>query len=161
MAATQINRAHLVGVAAGTIVFTNPDASTLAGTISLNKRSLAAAHNFETEKAADEDGDIAGICAGGEFLELRWTFIPYGTSVANATASAAIPKPLASGVISGFPVIPMGSYADGINTATDLSGNSRWIYEGGAELNFEAGIGPASYTMTLRRYPGILSNTAL
>lgn len=159
MASVQISRGHLVGVAAGTIVFTNPDGSTLAGTISYNRRSLRVAHNIEVERVSDEDGDVVGLCAGGEFLEGAFTFIPYGTSIANATASHSVPFPLARAAISGFPVFPMGNFADALNTN---SGSTQpWIYEGGAEANFDAGVGPSSYSITLRRYPSITSGTAI
>ena len=138
-------------------MFTNPGGGALAGTILYNKRSLRVSHNGEVQKVQDEDGDIVGLCAGAEFLEASFTFTPYGTSAANALVSHSIPELLAKATISGADTIPVGGFADSLN---DPSGGL-WIYEGGAELNFDAGVNPSSMTITLRRYAGITSNSAI
>lgn len=157
--ATQVGRGHVVGVTVGTFVFTNPDASSLSGTISYDERSLRVSHNGTITNVKDEDGDTVQLTATDEMLECTFTFIPYGTSIANARASAQAPDLLAAAAITGLPVIAMGSFADCLNT--DSGSTQPWIYEGGWELNGTGDGEPWTATCTLRRYPGITSGAAI
>jgi hypothetical protein len=154
---TQIGRGHIVGLSGGTITFTNPDTTTLAGTILYDERSLRVSHNGSVTNIKNKSGETVGLIAVDEMLECTFNFIPYGTSVANAKASATAPDLLASAVITGLPVIPMGSFSDALNAS---SGNP-WIYEGGWEVNGTGDGEPWSASVTLKRYPGITSGTAI
>lgn len=154
MPTAQKGRAHLVGITpAGTVVFTQPGGGSLTGTISYNARSMRLVVNGELVEVSDEDGDIVGLVAGAESLQMDFTFIPFGTSIANATASHAVPQALATAVVSGFPVIPMGGYADAINTGAA----GPWFVVPGSQVPFEAGLNPQGVTITMRRYPSITS----
>ncbi len=161
MAQTSLGRGHQIGVdGQTTITFTNPGGSpAISGTISYNKRNIRLVHNGETVRTLDEDGDIVALTFGSEFLEGVFTFIPYGSTYANATASRQLPSLGASAAISGFDIFVMGSFADALNT--NGATTQPWIYEGGGEDNQNAGLEPSTLTITLRRYPAITSATVI
>ena len=155
---TQIGRGHIIGLSGGSFTWTNPDASTFVGTVTYDERSLRFAHNATVSNIKDEDGDTCALTAVDEVLECTFNFIPYGTSVAVAKTSAAAPKLLGGATISGLPVVPMGTFADALNTATD---GQPWVYEGGWEVNGSGDGEPWSVSVTLRRYPNITSVSAI
>lgn len=160
MAAIQKGRGHLIGIA-GTVVFTQATGGpAVSGTISYNSRSMRFVVNGELVEVGDEDADIVGLVAGAESLQCDFTFIPYGTgatAAADATRSHWIPGALASAVITGAPVIAMGSFADAINVS---GGVSPWFVVPGSQVPFEAGLNPQGVTITMRRYPGVTTATA-
>ena len=152
--ATQIGRGHIVGLAGGTITFS----PTLTGSVTYDERSLRLSHNGSISNIKDKSGDTVGLVATDEMLECAFTFIPYGASTTAAKLSAQAPDLLAGATISGFPPIPMGSFADALNTETD---GQPWIYEGGWEVNGTGDGEPWTASFTMRRYLGITSATVI
>jgi len=153
---TQIGRGHIVGLA-GTFTFTSPDGGTLNGTVSYDEKSLRLAHNGTITNIKNKAGETVGLVATDEMLECTFNFIPYGTSVAAATDNSDCPDLLSGCVITGMPVIVMGSFTDALNAT---SGNP-WIYEGGWEVNGTGDGEPWSASASMKRYPGITSVTAI
>lgn len=152
---TQIGRRHIVGITVGAFTVAG-----LSGTISYDERSLRVVHQGEITKVKNEAGETIGLIATNEGIEATFTMIPYGTNKTNAIASLAAPPLLAGVTITGMDVVPIGSFADGLNVTG--GGNAQpWIYEGGWEISGTGDGEPWTITVTLRRYPLVTSATAI
>ena len=157
---TQVGRGHILGITVGTIVITDNDGgTTLTGTATYDERSLQVSHNGNISKIKNESGDTCALIATDDVLECRFNFIPYGTTVAAATAAAAGPDLLASAAITGMPIFKMGPFADALNT--DSGSTQPWFYEGGWDVNGSADGEPWSISFSLFRYPNITSAAAI
>lgn len=159
---TTLNGVPLQGLSGGTIRCKNPDSSTgtlVSGYVSPNLQGLDFNHKGEIARIPDQSGQTATLIVTDEWIELTFDFIPQGATLANAKLSAQVPQLLAKFEICGLPIIPIGSFADGLNTHTsafggDAASTQPWIYEGDS-----GGSGKAKEhwdgKLTLRRYVGI------
>jgi hypothetical protein len=135
--------------AAGNLVVT--------GYVSPDMESYDITHEADTEEVRNSSGEVVGHIGYNNRLTLTVNFIPANTtSVANALLSAALPDVNGTCVISGAPVIEMGSYLDALNApGTPGAGpGGRWIYAGGGSIKTTA-TGKATGTITLKRYTNI------
>lgn len=164
---TTLNGVPLQGLTGGLIRFLTPTnssvGSSLAGYVSPNLQGLDFSHKGEVSKISDQGGATAVLYVCDEWIELTFDYIPQGTTSANAKLSAQIPPLLSKAEICGLPVIPIGSFADGLNTHTaafagDAASTQPWIYEGdggGTGKHKEHWDGK----ITLRRYTNILKTS--
>jgi hypothetical protein len=164
---TTLNGVPIQGLNGGLIRFKNPDGATgtlIGGYVSPNLQGLDFSHKGEVTRIPDQSGATAVLYVCDEWIELTFDFIPQGSSSANAKISAQLPKILAKAEVCGLPVIPIGSFADGLNTHTANfagagSSTQPWIYEGDG-----GGNGKAKEhwdgKITLRRYTGIDTGAA-
>lgn len=123
---------------------------------------VSVSHQAATETVTNESGDVVAVIGHGEYLEATFEFIPSGNSVANARKAATL-FPLGATVeTSGFDVIRMGPFADGLNVNSGgvAPETSRWIYMGGASDKLSSD-GKATMTVPLRRYPSIVGGAAI
>lgn len=148
-----LNKRNLQGLTGGTITLKQPDGSAYSGYVSPNLQGLEVAHKATSDKVANQSGNTGAIIITDEYLEVTFDFIPEGTSLANALASARIPQPGSTAVIAGLPVIPMGTFTDGLNA-------SSWIYEADAGVNGKAKE-HWDGKITLRRYVDITAPAAI
>lgn len=151
--AVQQGKGQIFGLAGGTIVFTNPAGAAITGYITPDLQTLRVAHGSKVDEIKGQDGEYNAFIVSGERFECEFTYIPQGSTVANAKLSAQLPPIGSSGVISGLPVIIMGSIADVFNTGV-------WYYQGGGSTN-QQNDQHWTGSFTLVRYPGIATTTAL
>jgi len=149
---TQIGKGHVYGLVAGTIAFTSPAGAAISGYVSPNIQSLRVTHHGKIDEIKGQDGEFNSFITSGEKVECEFTFIPEGTTIANAKLAAQFPPLGSSGVISGLPVIICGSLSDVFGGV--------WYYQGGGS---DSGPHDANWTgtFTLHRYPGITTTTAI
>src|SRR6267154_2861910 len=147
--ATQVGKGHVYGLSGGAIAFTAPSGSSVSGYISPNLQSLRITHQGKLDEIKGQDGEYNSFITSAEKVECEFTYIPEGTTIANAKLSAQFPPLGSSGVISGLPVIFCGSFSDVFNTGV-------WYYQGGGS---DSGPHDSNWTgtFTLHRYPGITS----
>lgn len=151
--ATQQGKGHVYGLAGGTIVFTAPSGSAISGYITPNLQSLRFTHQGAVDEIKGQDGEYNSFLTKAEKVECEFSYIPEGSTIANAKASAQLPPLGSSAVLSGLPVIACGSFSDVFNTGV-------WYYQGGGS---DTGPHDANWTgtFTLHRYPGISTTTAI
>lgn len=149
----QQGKGHIYGLAGGTIAFTKPDGTSLSGYVSPNVQTLRVSHQGKVDEIKGQDGEYNSFITSGEKFECEFNFIPEGSTIANAKASAQFPPLGSAGAISGLPVVVAGSVSDVFNTGV-------WYYQGGGTDN---GAHDANWTgtFTLHRYPGITTTTAI
>jgi len=157
MAATLIGRAHVFGFA--TLAF---GISTLSGYVSPKFESLSLTNNADFSEESDQDGAISAVVGNQRGIQCSFRFKPRATSgtntLAQAILSAGLPSVCAGVTITGLSVIAFGGFTDAFNTN---SGNTQpWLYDGNGSLE---GVhdGIWTGTITLRRYLGITSATAI
>jgi hypothetical protein len=160
--AAQVGAAHIQGLKVGTsafgaITFTNPDGTSMSGYVSPNLTSAQIKPSAKTEKVAGQDGYTSSLYGCDEMLEMTFDLIYEGDTIAHAISSAGLPQHLASAGITGFPVIPLGPFADGINT--NGATTQPWFYESDAQVNAKNPFWDGS--VTLRRYRKITSAAAI
>jgi hypothetical protein len=150
--AVQQGKGHVFGLGA-TIAFTKPDGTSLSGYVTPDIQTLRVSHQPKVDEIKGQDGEYNAFIVSGEKVECEFTFIPQGTTIANAKLSAQMPPIGSSGAISGLPVIPFGSFADVFNTGV-------WYYQGAGS---DSGQNDTNWTgtFTLVRYPGITTTTAI
>lgn len=155
--ASHLNKRQLHGIA-GTVTFKNPDGTAIAGYVCPNIQGLEFSHKGKVEKIPDQSGNTGAIIAFDDYIEVTFDFIPQGTSEANARTSALIPQLLATATITGFPIIKLGPFTDGLNT--DGGSTQPWIYEGDGS---GSGNAESHWTgkVTLRRYVSITNTAAV
>lgn len=152
--AVQQGKGQIYGLAGGTIAFTAPSGSAISGYITPDLQTLRVTHGgIKVDEIKGQDGEYNAFIVSGEKFECEFTYIPQGTTVANAKLSAQLPPIGSSGVLSGLPVIIMGSVADVFNTGV-------WYYQGGGSTSAPNDTNWTG-TFTLVRYPGITTTTAL
>ncbi len=136
-----------------TIVFTKPDGSSLTGYVTPNMQSLRVTHGSKVDEIKGQDAEYNAFILSGEKFECEFSFIPQGSTLANAKLSAQMPPIGSSGVISGLPVVICGSSSDVFNGGV-------WYYQGGGSDN---GVNDSNWTGTLPlvKYPGITTTTAI
>lgn len=144
--ATQLGKGHIYSLAGGTL------ACSLSGYVSPNLQTLRANHNADVIEIKGQDGNVNGVIANNDWVECTFDFIPQGSTIANSKLSAGTPAAGTGFTIANLPVITFAGIADVFNT-------DDWIYVGG---NFELPSDRnAVGSITLRRYPGITSTTAI
>jgi hypothetical protein len=153
-----IGARNLQGLTGGTIVIKGTDGAPIAGYVSPNLQGFDLTHKATVDRVANQSGNTASLIITDEFIQITFDFIPQGTSLANALKSATIPPPGATAAITGLPIIPIGSFADGLNT--DGTSTQPWIYETDAGVNGKAKE-KWEGKITLTRYVGITSGTAI
>lgn len=154
---TQIGKAHVTGLA-GAAVITWPDGGTLTGTVSRNIESLDVVANANVNEVNNASGEVGAIFLHGDYLEVNWNFIPDGATIAQAKINAALPQAGSRMEVSGFPVIEMGPFTDGLNTD---SGNTQdWVVMPGARA-VGSKTGPWTCNFTARRYINISDATPI
>ena len=158
---TQIGRAQTTGIKVGAFTLTDAAAGgvTLTGTSTYDHRSLRVVHNATVSNIKNKQGETCALVATDEHLECSFTFIPYGTSLANAEGALDAPSALAGVELSGMDAFAMGPFTDALNTAGD--GSQPWIYQGGWEVSGTGDGEPWSISLTLMRYPLITSGAAM
>jgi hypothetical protein len=155
-----IGKGEVLGLGAGSILFTNPDGTTSSGTVSPKPVSFDATHGGDVMPIKDQNGLTVGYIANDESIEVTFDVVPEGTTFANALTSAGIPKLLAKAVITGLKIVAIGPFSDGLNVGGAGILANPWIYLGGAKLNGSADK-PWGYSITLKRSPNISANTAI
>ena len=135
--------------------------TTLTGYVSPNLKTLKLNHGADRSEIKGQDGVTSGLILNNEVVECTFDVIPEGSSVANAKLSAQLPTPGCICVITGLPVIKIGSFTDSTDGVLN-SGNSTqpWIYEGGGSVNGESEK-EWSMSIPLKRYVGITSGTPI
>jgi hypothetical protein len=126
----------------------------VTGYVSPDMESYDISHEADTDEVRNSSGEVVGHIGYNNRLTLTINFIPANaTSVANAKLSAALPDVNGTCVISGAPVIEVGSYLDALNApGTPGAGpGGRWIYAGGGSIKTTS-TGKATGTITLKRY---------
>ena len=129
----------------------------VTGYVSPDMESYDITHEADTEEVRNSNGEVVGHIGYNNRLTLTINFIPANaTSVANARLSAALPDVNGTCIITGAPVIEVGSYLDALNApGTPGAGpGGRWIYAGGGSIKTTA-TGKATGTITLKRYTNI------
>ena len=156
MANTQGSK-YIFGSPATLALYDAAGALVVTGYVSPDMESYDITHEADTEEVRNSSGEVVGHIGYNNRLTLTVNFIPANTtSVANALLSAALPDVNGTCVISGAPVIEMGSYLDALNApGTPGAGpGGRWIYAGGGSIKTTA-TGKATGTITLKRYTNI------
>lgn len=153
-----INARNLQGLTGGTIAIKNPDGTALSGYVSPNIQSISAGHKASVDRVPNQSGNTGALIITDEYIELAFDFIPQGTSLTNAKASASVPQAGSSAAITGFPIIRLGPFADGFNT--DGASTQPWIYEADGSLDGHAKE-KWDGKLTLRRYTDITLATAI
>lgn len=141
--AIHVGKGHIHSLDGGTIAVTG-------GTVSPNMQSIRLTHGSDIQRIRAQGGDTGAVIGSDEVLELEIDFIPQGSSIANAKTSAKLPTAPSIVTLSGLHVIAVGSFSDALN-------GTNFIYEGGGTITGEAGPGPFTMTMPLRRYAGMAS----
>lgn len=155
--ANQIGRGIITGFA-GTAVMTWPNGDTLSGTITRNTESLEVTAGGNLREQENSANEVSSLLGSRDYLECSWNFVPDGATIAAAVISGSVPQAGAGVAISGFPVIKMGPFSDGLNTN---SGNTQpWIVQPGARI-VGSKEGPWAVQFTARRYIGITSATPI
>lgn len=155
--ATMQGRGEVFALGA-TIAFTKPDGTSLSGYVTPNMQSLRVSHGTKVDEIKGQDGEFNAFLVSGERIECEFSFIPQGTTIANAKLSAQMPPAGSSATITGLPILPFGSFTDVLNTN---GGNTQpWYYQGGGS---DSGVNDSNWTgtFTLVRYPSITSTTAI
>jgi hypothetical protein len=148
---------YIFGSPATLALYDAAGALVVTGYVSPDMESYDITHEADTEEVRNSSGEVVGHIGYNNRLTLTVNFIPANTtSVANALLSAALPDVNGTCVISGAPVIEMGSYLDALNApGTPGAGpGGRWIYAGGGSIKTTA-TGKATGTITLKRYTNI------
>lgn len=153
MAVTLIGKAHIYsldGLAIGI--------AALAGYVSPKFDSLNLTNAAQFEEEMSQAGDVDALYGNQRGVICTFRFKPKGSTIANAKLSAGIPAVMAGVTITGLPIIAFGGFTDVYNTN---AGNTQpWIFDGNASHE-----GPSdsiwTATLTLRRYIGITSATAI
>lgn len=102
-------------------------------------------------------GVVEGIiCPNDCILKCTFNFVPRASTKALALVSASIPV-IGAYLISGLPVVQVRQFADAFNTA----GTNPWFYFGGASLTGGEDGKEWRGTITLMRFIGITSGTAI
>jgi hypothetical protein len=149
--AIQSGKGHIFGLSGATL-----GCASLSGYVSPNLQAFRLTHNGDTERINGQDGEIGSLIHKGEFLELEFTVIPEGSSVANARLSAGLPVVGQVFGVSGLPVLAIGQFVDALNTVS--TNTQPWFYEGGGSINGSS-TEKATMTLPLKRYYGITSGT--
>lgn len=132
------------------------NALVVTGYVSPDMESYDITHEADTEEVRNSAGEVVGHIGYNNRLTLTVNFIPTGTSVANALLASSLPDVNGTCIISGAPVIKVGSYLDALNgPGSPASGpGGRWIYAGGGSIKTTQ-TGKATGTITLKRYSGM------
>ena len=155
--ANQIGRGIITGFA-GAAVLTWPDASTLSGTITRNTESLEVSTNANLREQENSSNEVTSLLGSRDYLECSWNFVPDGATISAAVISGAVPQSGTGMAVSGFPIIKMGPFSDGLNTN---AGNTQpWIVQPGARI-VGSKEGPWAVQFSARRYIGITSATPI
>lgn len=119
-------------------------------------------HQAETDMIKNESGDVVAVITHGEYLEATFECVPSGGTLADARTSATLPALGSTVIITGADVIPIGSFADGINVTDGDSTTigKRWIYLGGGTVRTSSD-GHATMSLPLKRFPGVTGGTAI
>ena len=149
----QQGKGQVYSLSGGTIVLKDLAGVAIVGYVSPNLQSLRVTHNGKLDEIKGQDGEYNAFIASGEKVECEFSFIPQGSTIANAKVSAQFPPLGSAGAISGLPVIACGSFSDVFNTGV-------WYYQGGGSDN---GVNDSNWTgtITLVRYPGITTTAAI
>jgi hypothetical protein len=119
---------HLTGLVFA-IAFVNPSGTSFAGYVQPNLTGMDLGHKGKVDRIINgATGNTGSLLISDEMIEVTFDYVPEGTSIANALASAWIPEIGAVGTITTAPVIKIGLFADAFNCAA-------WIYEGDATLS--------------------------
>jgi hypothetical protein len=88
-------------------------------------------HEADIKRLRDGKGARCTVISTDETLTLDVTAVPVGavsaSTLADAIKAATLPPALGFCTIANAPVIPMGPYADALNSAN-------WMYEGGGSI---------------------------
>lgn len=155
----QIGKGHVFGVPATLAMYEADGTTAISGYVAPTLNGASLTHSFDSDETRNQAGDVDSVIIGmGEKVECEFDFIPRGSTVANAKIAASLPPPGAKVLITGAPVIRVGSFTDVYNTN---SGNTQpWIYMGGGSLTESAG-GKMVGKIKLARYIGITSATPI
>lgn len=161
---TTLNGVPIQGLLGGLIRWVTPTNTTtgtaLSGYVSPNLQGLNFSHKGEVAKIPDQAGRTATLIVTDEWIELTFDVIPQADTLANAKLSGTMPPLLSKAEICGLPIIPIGSFADGLNTHTaafagDGTSTQPWVYEGDGGADGKAKE-HWDGKITLRRYTQIL-----
>lgn len=153
--ATQVGAGHVFGLPA-TLALYAADSTTIivTGWITPNLQGSGLTHSFDTDEIVNQAGNVESLIGGvREKLECEFDFIPRASTLAIAKLSAALPPPLGKCLITGAPIIVVGTWTDAYNTN---GGNTQpWLYVGGS-LTESAG-GKMTGKIKLMRFIGVTS----
>ncbi len=152
----QIGAGHIYALATILVAISSTQFAGVIAYLSPNLKTLRATHSGTIDRIKNQAGVTSSIIGNDDMLECAFDFIPEGATRALARSSAALPKIPSAVTISGAPVIPMGPFADALNTA----GLQPWIYEGNGTINGTDDLHWTG-TFTLHRYQGITSTTII
>lgn len=153
--ATEVGKGHVFGVPATLSLFA-ADSTTIivSGWITPNLQGSGLTHSFEADEIANQAGNIESLIGGmKEKLECEFDFIPRGASIAIAKLSSSLPPPLGKCLITGAPIIVVGSWTDAFNT--NGTNTQPWLYVGGSLA--ESAGGKMTGKIKLVRFIGITS----
>lgn len=161
MAATQQGKVQIYwGEAPPSITFYSSNTTVMiAGYVQPTAESLAIGPIAEQRELVGADGEVNSVRTTRFGLECTITFRPEGTTFDNAQLSAAMPAVGYTAAISGMHVIQIGSFADAWNV-TQNSSNSMWHVTSVSQLS-GGSQDPATYSVTMRRWAGVLGNTVV
>lgn len=126
----------------------------VTGWITPNLQGSGLAHSFDADEIGNQAGNVESLIGGmKEKLECEFDFIPRGSTIAIAKLSASLPPPLGKCMITGAPIIVVGSWTDAYNT--DGTNTQPWIYMGGSLA--ESAGGKMTGKIKLNRFIGITS----
>lgn len=102
-------------------------------------------HEGDVEQIKNSSGETIAQVVANERLSISVTFIPSGSTAANALLAAGLPAVNGYATIANADTISLGGTANAIN------GN--WVYSGGGSVKFTQS-GKAMVTVPLVRYLG-------
>jgi len=102
-------------------------------------------HEGDVEQIKNGQGETVAQVVANERLAISVTFIPSGSTAANALLGAGLPAVNGYATISGADSISIGGTANAIN--------GDWVYAGGGSVRFTQS-GKAMVTIPLTRYLG-------
>jgi len=153
--ATLIGRGVVTGFA-GAATITWPNGDTISGTVTRNTESLDVSVQGNLREQENNANEVTSLVGSRDLLELSWNFVPDGATIAAGVLSAGVPQSGARMEVSGFPIIKMGSFSDGLNTN---AGNTQdWIIQPNARI-VGSKDGPWAVQFSARRYLGITDAT--
>lgn len=137
----------------------------LSGYITPKLDSVKIEHDGTAQGSMNQGGQTATRYYVEDGISCTFEFTPTASTgtndVAGARKSAGLPPVGSAVVITGLPVIVIGGFDDGLNTAcTTPAANVPWIYEGGGSINGQID-GAWTATLPLKRYVAITSATAI
>lgn len=153
MAVTLIGKGGIYGFA--TFQF---GIASLSGYVSPKLDSLSLSHQAQFTEELDQTGNVDMLHTNTTGVECQFRFRPKGSNIANAKLSAGIPQTGAGVTITGLPIIAFAGFTDVFNT--DATNSQPWIYTGQATIEGQHN-GLWTATITLRRYVGVTSATAI